>query len=334
MREMTRFARLNLIGAALLLLPILGATEIRAQNPCEEQARMDLYTNYYNKKKAGDVNSQKEAYDLAKQFVTKYESCTDKYSEAAKKFIKAYEEALEDYEFSSAVYQKQQFVEAFPIGRRILTRKPNDLATLTELGYAAYRVHLSNNTSFDKEAVAYVANAIQQIEGGKTLDTWSLFTTKEATLSNLYYIAGELHYTQKNYTAALPFLVKAATFEGPMKKVPQTYAKLASVYEFTQYDPMSAAVQKMPAPTTTGPDDAKTKALDELRRVVDNIVDAYARAINLAGDDPKLAKDKENWLLQIKDFYKFRHQDKEDGLPEFIANVTKSPLPPPYEVKP
>jgi hypothetical protein len=61
---------------------------------------------------------------------------------------------------------------------------------------------------------------------------------------------------------------------------------------------------------------------------MDRISDAYARAIALAGTDPKTEAQRRDWTAKLSTYYKFRHNDSEAGMPEFIAASLQKPLPP------
>jgi hypothetical protein len=75
-------------------------------------------------------------------------------------------------------------------------------------------------------------------------------------------------------------------------------------------------------------------ALNNLNQVMDRVIDAYARAVNLAGADPKMATDKKVWLETLTGFYKFRNNDSTTGLDAFIASATSKPLPEPFTPQP
>jgi hypothetical protein len=57
------------------------------------------------------------------------------------------------------------------------------------------------------------------------------------------------------------------------------------------------------------------------------MIDSYARAVSLAGNDPKYAQNRTAWLNALTPFWKFRHEDTDAGLTEFIATVLSKPLP-------
>jgi hypothetical protein len=335
MKTMTRLLGLVALAAAFALPAFAqdpAASPAAAANPCESQERTDMYTDYYNKKK-GDAAAQKAAYEVAKTYRDKYATaCPDKYTESVTKFIKAYEEATEDLMLPKLVYTDKNYPEAFAVGRRILARKPDDLNVLMTLAYAGYAARTAGNNSLVSEASGYGKKALQQIEGGKAPATWEPYKSKEEAISYLNYYLGELALGSKDVAGSLPYFLKAATLEGPAKKSAATYGWLATAYQAAQYDRMQ---QEFNTKFGGKPETDESKfALDQLNQVIDRIIDAYARAVNLAGSDPNLAKAKTEWMQQLTNFYKFRHEDKTDGLDAYIASVANMPLPPPFEPKP
>ena len=70
-------------------------------------------------------------------------------------------------------------------------------------------------------------------------------------------------------------------------------------------------------------------ALENINKVVDKIIDSYARAIALAGTDLQNQKARAQWMESLTGLYKFRHNNADTGLNEFIAGVLSKPLPQP-----
>jgi hypothetical protein len=62
---------------------------------------------------------------------------------------------------------------------------------------------------------------------------------------------------------------------------------------------------------------------------MDRVIDAYARAVALAGSDPQHQASKAEWTKRLTDLYKFRHENSDAGLAEFIAGVLAKPMPQP-----
>ena len=61
---------------------------------------------------------------------------------------------------------------------------------------------------------------------------------------------------------------------------------------------------------------------------MDRIIDAYARAIASAGRDPKTEQSRKEWTAQMLNYYKFRHENSDAGMKEFIDAALQKPLPP------
>lgn len=317
-------------------------------DPCTTAGEDDLYKKYYEEKNT--KKDQAAAYETAKQYLAKYPNCTDRYTSNVKKFHDAYAAAVgaanEEKDFYIALYGSdaaktgRNIPKAFDIGKRMLAKNADDLSVLIQLGYAGYMEWASGKPAFVADSAAYLRKSLQLIDGGKGIDKWTPFTSREEALSYLNLYAGELTITGKQpgdaqtaaFKEALPIYLKAATMEGPSKKLADPYARLAVAYQLTQYVPMLAEYKKM---YEGKPESEESKAaLEQLNQVMDRIIDAYARAINLAGSEPRYAKDKVTWTQELTALYKFRHEDKTDGLDAFIAGITATPLPEPFTPKP
>src|SRR6185503_19475969 len=92
---------------------------------------------------------------------------------------------------------------------------------------------------------------------------------------------------------ALKNLIKAAQFETPLKKSPYTYAYIAGAYETGPYAKLSEAYKTQFSGKDETPD--SKLALANINQLVDRMVDGYARAVALAGNDRTFANSKANW---------------------------------------
>ncbi len=318
MKTMIRFLSLAALALAFTLPAYAQDTAAApaAQNPCEEQARTDMYTDYYNSKK-GDAAAQKHAYEVGTQYLQKYSACNDKYNESVKKYVDAYKKAQRDFEFTKAISEKR-WVDATALGKDILADNPADVKTTTLTAWAAYNAAIPpvNNTALSGDAITQAQRAIQLFEAGKTADNYVLFTSKDDAQSYMNYILGALNL-KSNPAEASKYLVKLAQANGAAKQEPSTYAYLAFAYEKEYaklYDEYKA---KYPVESP----ESKV-ALANINLVVDRIADAYARAVALGNKDPRKAE----WMKTLTELYKSRHGDSEAGLNEMIASSTTKPL--------
>lgn len=337
MKNLIRSLTLAALALTAFALPTFAQqAAAAAANPCEEAARGDMYTNYYNKKK-GDAAAQKEAYGIAKEYVQKYASCNDKYLEAVRKFVSDYNAAVLKLEFPKFIYGTdaagtgRDLAKGYTVGKEILAAEPDDLNTIIALGVGGYLGQTSTppNTSFHGEATNYAKQAIQLIESGKAPASWAPFPGKDETLSTLYYSLAE-YMIKDNPAGAIPYYLKAASLM-PFKNAAITYARLAAAYRAGQYDPMQTEFKQFLGQPET---DESKHALNNLNQVIDRVMDAYARAISLAGSDPKLKDYKANWTEALTGLYKFRNNDTTTGLDAYIASVAAKPLPQPFTPQP
>jgi hypothetical protein len=64
-------------------------------------------------------------------------------------------------------------------------------------------------------------------------------------------------------------------------------------------------------------------ALENIFRVVDRVIDSYARAVAL-GENHLRQKE---WRDSLRVWYKFRHNDSDAGIDELIAEIMSAPFP-------
>ncbi len=124
---------------------------------------------------------------------------------------------------------------------------------------------------------------------------------------------------------AIGHFVQVIQIDSDLRKTPSPFVLLAGAYEKGPYQRLSSDYSKRFANQAESPE-GKT-ALDNINKVVDKIIDAYARAVALAGTNPQYQAPKAEWTKQLTTFYKFRHENSDAGLNEFISGVLAKPLP-------
>jgi tetratricopeptide (TPR) repeat protein len=274
---------------------------------------------------------QEIAYQAAQEYLQKYSTDNDKYTKYVQKWIPLYEREERKRILPILISQKN-FSEAFRVGSKILADAPNYLPALIALGYAGYLAALNKNETHNADALAYARKAIELLESGrkpykwalpKGIEDWASFKGKEDTLAHLNYAKGFL--TLKiNPEESIDAFIKAASYDSDIRRKSSTYYLLAVAYENGPYKTQSAAYQHIYASKPEGPESKAT--FEKLQVIVDRIIDAYARAIFTAGEDPETEQSRKEWLGQMTTYYKFRH-GTDAGLHEFIAGSMRSSLP-------
>jgi len=210
-------------------------------------------------------------------------------------------------------------------GKELLAQDPENLKVLIDLGANGYLAAGKKNPGLSPDALAYAKKAIQLLESGKAVDSWQPLSGKEEALAYLHYTVGYLTL-ETDPAGALTHLIKAATTETPLKKSALTYGYIAGAYEAGPYAKQSDAYKACCAGKEETPE--SKLMLANINQVVDRMIDAYARAVALAGSDSTVASYKTAWNESLTSFYKFRHNDSPAGLDQMVAGILATPLPP------
>lgn len=325
--------RMRFAVLATLVFTLSAAAQEAPPVNCLNEPRNLAYNDFYNAKKATDAAGQQRAYELAKAFVESWTSCSDQYTEAAKRFVALYEDAISHYDLSQNAFgAKPDRAKAFDIGHKILTTNPDDLPALMALAYAGNSEATAKNEAFAAEALTDAKKAIALIESGKEAAAWSPFKNREEALSFLTLYAANLSLVAKDPVSAIPLYVKVASIAGPPGHDPSTYIRLAAAYLQSQLDPMQKEYNEK---FGGKPESAEGRwEIAQMHQVIDRVLDAYARAISLAGDNARYAQAKPAWMDALKSYYKFRFGDGMPGFDDYLANATTRPLLEPYVPKP
>jgi hypothetical protein len=309
---MRKYSLLAIVAAIFLLTP----AAIWAQEMSPEKAA--LYTRYYDLKKGGE-EGQKQAYEVAKEFLQKYGTDDDQYTKAVKNFVVAYEKLSKQVAFYKA-YNSKDYAKTYEIGRQILSTEPEDFSILGTLSRAGYLNAFGGNTSLNSEAVGYVKKAIELVEASKV--------TKPDPFANIDEARGFLNYglgyllRDQSPIEAEKSLIKAGQFDNT-KNEPTTYYYLGVAILKGEYDPLANEYQTKNFKGET----SESKAMFERLAAIGNrAIDAYARAVALS-TKPQDEKLKIKWLEELTDLYKGFHNKSEAGLSELIAGVLSKPFP-------
>ena len=316
---------------ALLALPVAATNLIKAsdnsvQDQCTPENKDAWYAEFLKIRTA----DQAKAFELAKKYLGcppagEVTEAQQKIIDYLKKWSTAYEEGMLKITFTDEMYNKKNYPKAYEIGRQILAKEPENLKVLVDLGANGYVLGPLKNAQLNAESVEHARKALQMIETGKTVEDWAPLAGKDAAVAYLNFTIGT-QSLEKDPATALKHVLKAAQFDTQLKKFPFTYAYIAAAYETGAYAKQSEAYK-----TTFGGKDETPEsklALANIHQIVDRMIDAYARAVSLAGTDPQYTTGKAAWLESLTTWYKFRNNNSDTGLTEFIAGVLNKPLPP------
>lgn len=325
MRTFLKYTTIALLLATVLVTSwparVAAQTKTTANvQETDDKVKVDLYTKFVETYKT----NRPVARHTAKDYLQRYAKDNDQYSKYIQQWLDSYERDERQKTLWKMVHTDRNFLEAFPVGKVVMAEEPDQLDSLIALGTAGYLAASARNTNFDKEAIAYAKRAIQLLESGKKPDDWAPYKSKDDTLAYLYLTLGVLQLKPAP-NEAIESLIKSVQFESELKKLPVNYYRLAQAYQSGPYASLSADFQSRFGGKPETPE--SKQALEKLNQVIDLMIDAYARAVALAGTDAQYAQSKTAWLNNLTTFYKFRHQDTDVGLSEFIAGIVSKPLP-------
>jgi hypothetical protein len=322
-KRMKKIIELFAVVAALALPALANGTgqPITLQDPCTPESKAALYAEFRNNFKT----DQAKANEVAKKWLACPATPAEEQQTAyLKNFVNLYEKANLKAQISDLVYTKKDYAKAFESGKQVLAEEPENLKVLIDLAYAGYA---SKNPALATDALTYAKSAIRLIESGKTLEAWTPYMSKDDALGYLYNASGSLQL-QKDPGLALKDFLKAAQFNGKISKLPATYATIAQSYEASAYAKLASDYER----DFKGKDETPESklAVENINQVVDRMIDAYARAVALAGNEPAEQANKKLWMEQLTTWYKYRHKDDTAlaGLNQLIAGILAKPLPP------
>ena len=313
---------------AILALPTAAHNAIaQPDNAVQDQCSVDSKNAQYKIFTDNFKNAQDKAYEAAKKYLACPADNADEGQQKIiaylKNFVTKYEEADKKIKFRTLLYKDKKYPEAYALGKEMLTAEPDNLRVLVDLGANGYLI--ANNASLSAEALDYAKRALAQLDAGKTVEDWAPLESKDVAVAYLNYTIGALTL-QSDPAGALKSLIKAAQFETPLKKSPYTYAYIAGAYETGPYAKQSADYKTMYAGKDETPE--SKLALANINQLIDRMIDGYARAVALAGNDPNFAQPKTAWNESLTNWYKYRNNNTTTGMDQLLAGILSKPLPP------
>ncbi|HSE16625.1 MAG TPA: hypothetical protein VLB46_06205 [Pyrinomonadaceae bacterium] len=317
---------------AILALPVAARNGIAQPDnavqdaACTPEAKDALYASFREKR----TTAQDKAYEDAKKYLAcpttgEVTEAQQKIIDYLKNFVTKYEAAMKKITYRVKIYNEKKYAEGYALGKEILVSEPENVQVLVDLGANAYLLPPLKNAQLTAEGLDFARRALQMLDAGKTVEDWKPLASKDEAVAYLNYSIGALTL-EKDPGAALKNLLKAAQFETQLKKSPYTYAYIAGAYETGPYAKLSEQYKTMYLGKDETPE--SKLMLANINQLIDRMIDAYARAVAVAGSNPEFATAKAGWNESLTQWYKFRNGDKTDGMDQLIAGILSKPLPP------
>lgn len=314
--------------ALSIVAPPAGGLNLDAsasrQDQCSSEAKVALYDSFLKHRQA----DQAKAYDEAKKYLAcpagEVTEAQQKIIDYLKKYSSAYEEAMRKVRLIRLIYNEQKYAEAYQLAKEVLAKEPDNLNLLVHLGANGYLLPPLKNQELNAQALDYASRALQKLESGQTIENWEPLPGRELAIAYLNYTVGTLRI-EKEPEVAVTYLVQAVQIETPLKKSPYTFAYIAGAYETGDYAKLAEDYKSKFGGKEETPE--SKLALANIYEIVDRMIDGYARAVALAGNDPKFASVKPTWSESLGSWYKFRN-GSDAGMSEVVAHILTKPLPP------
>ena len=328
---MKTLTRLLIVAAlaSLFALPSLAQDAAAPANPCESAERTELYTKYYEQKKAQD---QAPAFATAKEYLAKYETaCPDQYSKAVRKFHDAYAAATGKATLQKAFYDAvnaKDARKAIDAGKQLLAIEPDNSGIHLLTAFTAYNGLVTkgspvyNDAGVTSETVAAANRAIEMIQAGKEpkdvagKTSWAPFKGRDDALAWANFWSGTLQFRNAPDAAVKQLVTVAQSNVAEVKENPTVYTVLAVALE-TERARLAEEYKKF-----SEENDQTRLLLANINQIVDRQIDAYARAVAYEKDAARKAE----WMTTLTELYKSRNEGKTDGLQAKIDAIKTTPL--------
>ena len=310
---MKQTIKLLALAAALAVLAV--STEAQKQE-CTEENKNAWYKTFYDNRK-GAEEQQKTAYDTANIYI---ESCPDDPNDAQlkpmKKFVAAYKAMLDQKkaaeDFKKAIDNKN-YAEQMRSGKQLLGTDPDNVDVNVILGIAGL-----GDSNLLNESAQYAKKAISLLQSGKSTKVFS----NDQALAYLNWALAKSKLASAP-ADAIGDLLKAAKIESEVKKKPELYLDLGAAYESGPRARLSDEYTVSLKPDKTETDQSKI-ILENLNKIIDNQIDAEARAAALTTD----AGRKKEIVTELAALYKYRNKTATDAnVTELVASVLSKPIP-------
>jgi predicted negative regulator of RcsB-dependent stress response len=318
----------TVIRAGLLLG--VGAVSGWAQTaPPQEQSEAErtLYQKYYEavQKQPGAETTCALAQEFAQKFP---QSQYAKYAQQtmSKCRLDRFQKALNEFYAAPDATRLQTLVTA---SETILQEQPDQIYINAHLAMALSRAAINGYYKDQERAKTQAERALKLVEsetppaGWKAEDYTPLRQAAQAQLNQ--YLAWQILQQEKPDTdRAIALLQQAMQIKSKDAfgwKDPNNYSLRASAYA-KQYETLSAQYQALPDAEKTA--DAGKALLIQINALADRMIDDYARVVALA-KQPAQQPLSDAAREQLTQLWKYRHDDKTEGLEDYIKAFENDP---------
>jgi len=307
------------INKTLALFAILTVSAVAAwaqAKECTEEFKTATYSKWYDNR----IEHQDVAFQAAEEYLAVCPQDDSPYATAIKKFHAAYKAATSSIQNKNNLEDannKKNYPEVVRLGKQVLASEPDYIRAHILIAVAGYSANGSGNSSLMGDAAESAKKVIAMVEAGKP---YAPYTSKEQALGSMNYIIGK-SILKSAPADAIPYILKGARLNDVLRKDPLLYLDLATAYEEGPRAKLSEQYKAKLGPNNTETPESKL-VLENLNKVIDNQMDAWARAAAATTN----AVDKKSIMDNLAELYKYRNKTT-DGLDQLVAGIQAKPIP-------
>jgi len=302
---------------------------------------MGMYNKFLENRKGPEMPKFQAAITSGKEYLSKCSTLEngDQVKSYVTKDIPRMEEivqANQEVEELKIALGAKDAEGAFAVGKKVLARNSNNVDVMLALALAGQDAAFGSAPvdKFNDDTLRYAKAALDRLNDPAVTVNYVKGTdcadSRSMSVGAMNNLVGRIAwYKQKDKTAALPYLYRSTQSGCAAKQPPETFQMIGSTYQ-EGFDRIEADRQaKLKAAGDTDTEETKALYAVELG-YIDRMMDAYGRAYNLANADAKYDADRKATLLaKVKELYTFRHDEKADGLDEWLKGLGSKKLPDP-----
>lgn len=215
-----------------------------------------------------------------------------------------------------AYVKAERVDDAFRVATAAISRNPNDVAAMTQMTMVGVEQAKRQNPKYAQQSIQYGTKAIELIEAGKRPDgmdeaAWGEYQTR--WLPQLYQSLGMLAMMANNRDEAKTRLEKAASLNA---SDPFTFLLLGSLVEEDYRKFAEQHKAQSPGPL-------KDELLKQAQAKMDQVIEMYAHAVALSEGKPEYQKLHDQIFEALETYYKYRHNNSNNGLQQLIDKYKK-----------
>lgn len=287
----------------------------------DNKAKTEAFSKIAKLTQTKKPEDQEKAYVMAKEFLVKYGKDDDEQVKKLKDFVEKHRLAAFNKKLDEI-----KIAEAYALGKEILAQEPENTYIVVNMAFGGYDAFdKKKDDSFKADSVNYARQALGLLEAGKLPATFEPFKDQAEATAIMHYIIATFTLDTDNTGAANNFY-KALQYESQIKKTSYPYYAIAYTYEKAYENSAKSYKAKV---DSKAPDAEIMAVQEKLEKIVERMLDAYARAIKYAETDKNPGRDA--WKQRFTEIYKHKNQS-ETGLNEYLNSILDKPFPDPNTI--